>query len=175
MLQTLRKRLNRKDEGFTLIELMVVVLIIAILLAIAIPTFLGARSRAQNRAAESILRNALTAEKTVYTDSQAYSASTSSMTTAEPSLSWLTSGTPLAASNQVYVATGDTNNEVCVYSKSAAGNMYGIIDVANTDSTLTTAGTFYYKNTSGTAPTCAGAMSDETQAGAASTTSGAGW
>src|SRR5829696_589473 len=39
------------QAGFTLIELMVVVLIIAILIAIAIPTFLGARSRAQDRAA----------------------------------------------------------------------------------------------------------------------------
>src|SRR5437763_8482530 len=40
------------------------------LLAIAIPTFLGARSRAQDRAAQSNLRNALTAEKTYYTDTE---------------------------------------------------------------------------------------------------------
>ena len=46
------------DEGFTLIELMVVVLIIAILIAIAIPTFLGARQRAQDRATQADLRNA---------------------------------------------------------------------------------------------------------------------
>ena len=43
---------RRDEEGFTLIELMVVVLIIAILIAIAIPTFLGARPRAQDRAAQ---------------------------------------------------------------------------------------------------------------------------
>ena len=52
---------------------MVVVLIIAILIAIAIPQFLGARSRAQDAAAKSDLRNALTAEKTVFTDNQQYS------------------------------------------------------------------------------------------------------
>ena len=61
MRQTLRRRLQGEREGgFTLIELMVVVLIIAILIAIAIPTFLGARTRAQNRAAQASLRNALT-------------------------------------------------------------------------------------------------------------------
>ncbi len=58
-------RRNRDDDGFTLIELMVVVLIIAILIAIAIPTFLGARARAQDRAVQSNLRNGLPAEKTV--------------------------------------------------------------------------------------------------------------
>jgi len=69
----LRERRRDGEEGFTLIELMVVVLIIAILLAIAIPTFLGARKRAQDRAAQSSLRNALTAAKTIYTDSSSYS------------------------------------------------------------------------------------------------------
>ena len=49
---------DRGEDGFTLIELMVVILIIAILIAIAIPTFLGARQKAQDRAAQSNLRNA---------------------------------------------------------------------------------------------------------------------
>src|SRR5213593_4258357 len=72
MIQRIANALKRRDEGFTLIELMVVVLIIAILIAIAIPTFLGARKRAQDRAAQSNLRNALTAEKTYYTDNEIY-------------------------------------------------------------------------------------------------------
>ena len=73
VLQTLRRRLQGEREGgFTLIELMVVVLIIAILIAIAIPTFLGARTRAQNRAAQASLRNGLVAAKSIYTDTQSY-------------------------------------------------------------------------------------------------------
>ena len=69
MLTLARKRLQKDEEdGFTLIELMVVVLIIAILLAIAIPTFLGAQDRARDRGAQSDLRNAVTAAKTLATD-----------------------------------------------------------------------------------------------------------
>ena len=69
-------RVRREEEapgnerGFTLIELMVVLLIMAVLLAIAIPVFLGVRSNATDRAAQSNLTNALLATRTVETDNQ---------------------------------------------------------------------------------------------------------
>ena len=72
----------RQDEnsegGFTLIELMVVVMIIAILVGIAIPAFLGARKRAQDTASKSSLRNALGTAQTIFTDTQAYLATADS-------------------------------------------------------------------------------------------------
>ncbi len=75
MLSTLVHRLNERraaefeaegsaESGFTLIELMVVLLILAILLAIAIPTFLGVTGGANDRSAQSNLNTALTKAKT---------------------------------------------------------------------------------------------------------------
>lgn len=67
MLEQRRERRD-DDKGFPLIELMVVVLIIAILVAIAVPTFMGARTGAQDRSAQSTARNALTTGRILFTD-----------------------------------------------------------------------------------------------------------
>jgi type IV pilus assembly protein PilA len=133
---------SRRDaeEGFTLIELMVVVLIIAILIAIAIPTFLGARQRAQERAAQSDVRNGLTAEKTFYTDAEKYSAVVAELEAIEPSLTWEAAAAPTAKGN-LAVEIQDTGNIVCVESQAKSGQFFILADIA----TGVGAGTYYNK------------------------------
>jgi type IV pilus assembly protein PilA len=99
----------REEDGFTLIELMVVVLIIAILIAIAIPTFLGARGRAQDRAAQSNARNVVTNAKAIFTDAENYAVATvAELNAAEPTITTIAAGTDSdPATNSVSVVSGN--------------------------------------------------------------------
>ena len=63
---------HRGERGFTLIELMIVVAIIAILAGILIPNFVNARAQAQTSACESNLRAIATAMELYYADHQRY-------------------------------------------------------------------------------------------------------
>ncbi len=63
---------RENERGFTLIELMIVVAIIAILAGILIPNFVNARSQAQSAACESNLRAIATALELYYADNQIY-------------------------------------------------------------------------------------------------------
>ncbi|UCG67538.1 MAG: prepilin-type N-terminal cleavage/methylation domain-containing protein [Deltaproteobacteria bacterium] len=68
-----------KEKGFTLIELMIVIAIIGILAAIAIPQFNKYRQRSYNASAEEDLRNAATAQEAYYVDYSTYCQTTATL------------------------------------------------------------------------------------------------
>ena len=123
---------NGEDAGFTLIELMVVLLILAILLAIAIPTFLGVTKSANDRAAQSNINTAFTNAKALYQQyGQSYTNSSvggwntasfeASLVAAEPSLKFVAGSTTAATGNST--ATG----VVSVWVDSAGTNGQGLV------------------------------------------------
>jgi prepilin-type N-terminal cleavage/methylation domain-containing protein len=72
LLSNLRQRVTRNEGGFTLIELLVVLIIIAVLLAIAVPSYLKFKERAEERAAASNVRSAIPAAEAWYSDNSTY-------------------------------------------------------------------------------------------------------
>ena len=76
MIDMLRKRLRHEEKGFTLIELLVVVIILGILTAIAIPSYLSFRGRAQDAAAKANVRSVIPDVESYYADNNTYSGMT---------------------------------------------------------------------------------------------------
>jgi type IV pilus assembly protein PilA len=133
------------ESGFTLIELMVVLLIIAILLAIAIPTFLGVTGSANDRAAQSNLTNALTEASAVYQgNNQSYSGIQTTLSSSAPEFTWLSSAAQMnEGTNQIGIAVvdaaaaGDAQGvELVNYSKT--GTCWWVVELSATPAAITT-------------------------------------
>jgi type IV pilus assembly protein PilA len=113
------------ENGFTLLELMMVVLIIGILIAVLTPTFFGATNRAQDRAMQSSLTNATTGAKSLYLAKADYTIATPAALTAEVGgLTFVGPGTQPNGVNTVsanplsttqIVLSGQSKSGMCFY------------------------------------------------------------
>ena len=112
MLWRALRRLRDEEDGFTLVELMVVVMILAILIVMGLPTYLGVKSRFQDRAAQTDLRNAVLSARILFTDNATFTNATSAAGTGLvsiiPNMCYVagTAATPSAASGTVACASG---------------------------------------------------------------------
>src|SRR5436190_10828751 len=130
LLSKLQHRINSEEKGFTLIELLVVILIIGILAAIALPAFLGQRSKAQDADAKSNARNLVTQIESCYTDSQAYASCDQIAELPNTGLP-LVDGAPAASSGNVGVISTGANGYT-IQAASKSGKNFQIVKDVNT-------------------------------------------
>ena len=115
--------ISKRDEGFTLIEVMIVVAIIAILAAIAIPQLSVYRTKSYNTAAVSDLKNAAIAQEAYYVDNRQYTNSISNLTSTPYNLG-ISQGVNMAvssATNEAYVMTAYHSAGNITYTLSGPG------------------------------------------------------
>jgi type IV pilus assembly protein PilA len=112
-----------QEEGFTLIEVLVVILIIGILCAIALVTFVGQKNKAYDASAKSNARNAVSYVEACYTDTQDYSKCTKASELGQTPFP-VVNGTPNAGEVRVRVVDPELFR---VVADSQSGNHFRIV------------------------------------------------
>ena len=140
------------EQGFTLVEMLVVMMIIGVLAAIAIPTFLGSKKNGQDAQAQASLRGALGAERTYYVDFQQYTTDVNALRAIEPNTDYTTTD---AAANGAMPALSNPQ-VVTLVSTSKSGKQFCIMSIASDQGAAvngqTLAGTYYGKNAGPVSP-----------------------
>jgi type IV pilus assembly protein PilA len=125
MLYKLRRRAE-EEKGFTLIELLVVILIIGILAAIAIPSFLNQKGKANDASAKELVRTAATAMETYATQNNGSYASASPTVLNGIEGSIATSSATANGGAWVSAATGTSNTYTVVATAPSTNDQFTI-------------------------------------------------
>jgi type IV pilus assembly protein PilA len=126
MMNRLRNRIaqGNTEGGFTLIELLVVIIILGILLAIAVPSYIGFKSKAEKSAAQANVRAAVPAVEAFYADNGTYVGINNSATAAvAPGIGFYDP----ASAAKISVGTGaqaPTATTYCIYSTTGGATFF---------------------------------------------------
>lgn len=140
--------MDTERDGFTMVELVVVMAVIAVLLAIGFPTFMGIADAASDRSAQADVRAVLLAERALWLDAETYTADAGLITDFSP-------GAQVAAdpADGVFVDLHDADDTiVCLVRLSESGRVFSVWEHA-------TAGT-YFGETDLSAADCPAALPD---------------
>ena len=135
MILKLRQKMVRDESGFTLVELLVVMLILGLLAAIAIPAFFNQRNKAKDASAKAAARTAETAIETFATDNGgSYAAATpAALQTIEPTLNGATLTVPTHTASTYTVTVTSSVGEAFSISRAANGTTTLSCTPANTN------------------------------------------
>jgi type IV pilus assembly protein PilA len=129
------------ESGFSLVELLVVVMIMGVLLAIGLPTFLGAKTRAEDRAAQTDLRSSLANAVTFWAEAGSYTGFDAvSAKVAEPNMTWVDATVPAPGEIAIQVANGPN---LLLVTQSKSGTYYCVAEIANNPATDRGVGTAF--------------------------------
>jgi len=113
-------------HGYSMVELMVILVIIGILVAIGIPALIGSQGRSQDRAVQSDIRNVYSVEKIFYSDRANYTDDPLALAAEEPGFSYIAADTPVTI-GEMYVHL-EPGNIIYISAKSASGDCFYLRD-----------------------------------------------